>query len=445
MKRLSLTKAFLLILAVGIVTGAALARRYARSRVENPSSWRSLNQPVRDTSAEEYAVYSTIIDKLHHEDRLRLFLVRDHTAPCLRNNEWCSDKQLRDRLPQLKPETLDDYLTQNHGSAGLSKSFNLQRPALMLSDHDLSTMLITTKLKVNFAPLSSRKINWNVFYDRYPLAPGLISLSRVGFDSQLKQALVYEEIQANDNGTWGRYLVLTRESGEWLISHQAGPRGWVITSKIDYWFPEEPMPSVQHGELGTLKGRILDAKAEGLDEVQLSVLICGWDIGNLREALQRDTVMLADVVDKKTFAYRDDLKTWYRFKIVNTLSEKPRPKYATYSWFPDPPEEMKPLDEGEFVMVETNGQMEIEGVRVTQRSNSVRYSVGSTYLIFLYLDRVKRVAVRAGTEPTGVFLVGKDGTFKAYIDSPHPLRDQLARRFGNSVENLRRALQNRAR
>lgn len=93
-------------------------------------------------------------------------------------------------------------------------------------------------------------------------------------------------------------------------------------------------------------------------------------------------------------------------------------------------------------MAETNGRMEIDGVQVTQYSNSVAYSVGSAYLIFLHLDPSKRVAVRAGTEPTGVFLVGKDGTFKAYIDRPHPLRDQLARQYGNSIENLRRALKN---
>ena len=436
MRKLSLTKVFALILVSGIVTGVVVAKRYTANRVEKPSTWRSLQVPVQDTSAEEYAVYSTIIDKLHHEDRLRLFLVRDHTAPCLRNNQWCSDKQLIARLPHLMPQTVDDYVTQNQEPAPVSKAFTLQRPAVMLSNSDLSTLLVTTKLKVNYSPLSSRKINWGVFYDRYPLAPGMISLSRVGFNSELNQALVYEEIQANDNGTWGRYLVLTRESPE----RHAG--GWVIKDKIESWFPEEPMPSVQRGEIGTLKGRILDAKAEGLDEVQLSVLICGWDVGNLRQALRRDTVMLADVIDKKTLAYTDDLRTWYRFKIVDTLSERPIPKYPTYSWFPDPPEEMKPLGEDEFVMVETNGQMEIDGVRVTQLSNSVRYSVGGSYLIFLHLDRAKRVAVRAGTEPTGVFLVGKDGTFRAYIDQPHPLRDQLASRFGNSIEKLRRALKN---
>jgi hypothetical protein len=298
-------------------------------------------------------------------------------------------------------------------------------------------MLIETKLKVNFSPLSNRKINWSEVYDRFPLAPGLISLSRVGFDSEMKQALVYEEIQANDNGTWGRYVVLRNEG---LIPHQLGRRGWVITGRIESWFPEQPRPSVQHGEVGTLKGRILDAKAEGLDEVKLSVIICGWDIGNLREALKRDSVMLAEVVGKQTFADTDGLRSWYKFKIVDMLSEKPFPPYPIYSSFPDPPEEMRPVKEDEFVMIETNGQMEIEGVRVTQLSNSVRYSVGGTYLIFLHLDPAKRVAVRAGTEPTGVFLVDKDGTFRAYIDRPHPLRDELARRYRNSIAKLRMAL-----
>jgi len=439
-KKLSLTKVFALILVAGILTGLVVAQRYTANPVENPATWRALGQPFRDTSAEEYAVYSTIIDTLHHEERLRVFPIRDHTAPCARNNEWCSPGQLRNRLPDLRAETLNDYVAQNHTAAALSKSFGLRRPAIMLSDPDLSSMLVTTKLKVNFSPLSSRKINWSVFYDRYPLAPGMVSLSRVGFDSEMKQALVYEEMQANDNGTWGRYLVLRKESGEWLISHQPGPRGWEITGKIESWFPEEPLPSVQHGELGTLKGRILDAKAEGLDEVQLMVLICGWDIGNLRQALQRDTIMLADVVDKKTFPDSDGLRTWYRFRIVDTLSEKPLPKYPMYSTFPDPPEEMMPLQENEFVMVETNGQMVIDGVRVTQLSNSVRYSVGRTYLIFLHLDPAKRFAVRSGTDPHGVFLVGEDGTFKAYIDEPHPLRDDLGKQYGNSIENLRRAL-----
>ncbi len=429
MKRLSVKLALSVIIAGGLVTGVVLARRYMRGRAATPSTWRSLDQPVRDTSAEEYAVYSSIIDAIHHEDRLQVFVIRDHTAPCGRSDEWCAVKQIKNRLPGVQPETLDDYVKQNEQPVALAQSFNLPRPAVLLSDQSVSELLITTRVKVDFSSLPVRKIQWGEFYQRYPLAPGLISLSRVGFNSRMDQALVYEEIVGNTDGTWGRYLVLRKQSGKWLIE-----------GKIESYFPAALPPSAQHGEWGTLKGRILDAKAEGLDEVQLSLLICGWDIGNLRQALQRDTVMLADVIDKKTFPDTYGLRTWYRFRIVDTLSEKPMPKYPTYSNYPDPPAEMMPLQENEFVMVETNGQMVIDGVHVTQFSNTVRYSVGGTYLIFLHLDPAKRVAVRSGTEPTGVFLVGKDGTFKAYTDGPHPLRDALEKQYGNSIENFRRAL-----
>ena len=203
---------------------------------------------------------------------------------------------------------------------------------------------------------------------------------------------------------------------------------------------QQPSAIVQQGEPGSLQRQIYDARAAGSHEVQLSLLNCGWDIGSLRQALARDTVVLAEVTGKETFADKYDLRTWYRFKIIDTLAEKPMPKYAIYSSLPDPPEDMQPVKADEFVALEANGQLEIDGVKVTQRSNGVEYAVGRTYLIFLHIDPFKRVAVRSGTDPLGVFLVSKDGTFKPYVDVQYPLRDQLAKRFGNSIAKLRDGL-----
>jgi hypothetical protein len=425
----SLTKAIFIVVVGIALAGGAVFVYYARARVYKPVGWRSIEQPVPYTSAEEYDVYSAIIDKLHYEDRLRVFVVRDHTAPCLRNPEWCADKQVGNRFPNLKSETLDDYVYQNRESTALRESFKLQRPAAMISNRDLTSLLIRTNRTINFSPLPARKIEWGEFYSRYPLSPGVISLSRVGFDSQGQQALVYEEILGNSDGAWGRYLVLTKKSGKWMVQ-----------DRIESYFPEEPPPSVQQGQWATLKGRILDAKAEGLDEVELSLLSCGYDIGGLREVLARDTIVLAEMVGKKTVAGHDTLTTWYRFRIVETFSQKPMPKYPNYDSLPDPPEEMRPLKEDEFVILEANGQMEIDGVRVIQRSNGVEYRDGASYLLFLHIEPRKRVAVRSGTDPLGVFLVAKDGTFKPYIDSPYPLRDQMTKRYGNSIEKLRTAL-----
>ena len=432
MNRLPLKKALAVVLFLGVVAAGALLIRYQRGRVEYRPSLRSLHLPVRDTTAEEYAVYSTIIDELHHEERLWSFVVRDHTAPCLRKHELCEPQQVSRRLPALTRETLNDYLVQNQEPALLVNTFTLPRPVTMLSDPDLQKLLIRANLNVNLSPVSSRKISWGMFYERNPLSPGMISLSRVGFDSQLSQALVYEEVQGNDNGTWGRYIVLKKEG-------QASD--WIIQEKIENWFPEEPLPSLAQGEWGTLKGLILDAKAEGIMEIELSSILCGWDIGNLNQVLRRDTIVVAEVIGKKTFAGTYDLRTWYKFKTVETLSQRPIPKYLLSESWPVPPEEVKPLVD-EFVIVEVNGEMEIDGIRVIQYSNSVAYSVGSTYLLFLHMEPSKRVAARSGTDPLGVFRVGEDGTFSSYIARPYPLRNQMAKRFGNSINNLRSALKN---
>ena len=433
MKRPSLKKALALVLCLGVVAAGALFIRYQRGRIEYRPSLRSLQLPIRDTTAEEYAVYSTIIDELHHEERLWSFVVRDNTAPCLRQHEFCEPPKVSSRLPGLTRDTLNDYLVQNQESAHLVNTFSLQRPVTMLSDPDLQKLLTRTNLNVSLSPLSSRKIGWGAFYQRYPLSPGMISLSRVGFDSKLRQALVYEEVQGNDNGTWGRYIVLKKDLGQ--------TSDWMIQEKMENWFPEEPPPSLAQGEWGTVKGQILDAKAEGIKEIELRSMICGWDIGNLHQVLRRDTVVVAEVVDKKTFADTYDLRTWYKFRAVETLSQRPIPKYLLSESWPDPPEEAKPASD-EFVIVEVNGEMEIDGVRVIQYSNSAAYSVGSTYLLFLHIEPAKRVAARSGTDPLGVFLVGEDNTFSSYIDRPYPLRDQMAKKFGNSLNNLRSALKN---
>ncbi|HKO98762.1 MAG TPA: hypothetical protein VJU86_17315 [Pyrinomonadaceae bacterium] len=442
MNRIPHLRWLLLILAVGILAGGLIAIRAKRVRVPATSTWRSLDLPVRDIAAEEYSIYSTIIDRLHAEDRLRAYVVRDHTLPCKRVYEWCQPGQLQNRMPRLQSETLNDYLVQNQQSVALSNSFNNQPPVALASDRDLSKMLIATKRQVDFDSLPSRKISWSLFYEQHQLTPGLISFSRVGFNASMDQAFVYTEIQANDNGTWGRYLALAKESAARSSGPAAGNGGWVISEKVESWMPEAPAPSIQQGELGTLKGRILDAKAEGLDRVELSVIVCGWNIGNLRTVLARDTLMLARVKDKKTFAGTYDLTTWYKFQIVDALSEKPLPKIPGYESPHPAPQEMQPIRDDEFVIPETNGQLEIDGVTVKQYSNGVNYKVGDTYLIFLNLSPATRVAFRSGTDPLGVFLVHKDGTFSPYLKEPYSLGDQMAKRFGNSTENLRNALKN---
>ena len=214
------------------------------------------------------------------------------------------------------------------------------------------------------------------------------------------------------------------------------------------WTAGRPQPATQQhplaanygsAEIGTLKHRILEAKTKGENTVELGILACGWDIGSLQEALSRDTVVIAELVGKKTYANTYGLHTWYRFKTEEILVEHPHPHFA-YLEFESAPSDMLPIADDEFLIRETKGQMEIDGVTVTQRSNGATYFEGQNYLLFLWIDQSKRTAIRAGTDPLGVFLVDSDGNLSPYIDRPYSLRAGLAKRFNNSIKNLRRAL-----
>jgi hypothetical protein len=216
---------------------------------------------------------------------------------------------------------------------------------------------------------------------------------------------------------------------------------WASTFKPPQSTPQQPPPRASYASPGpgTLRAEILEAKARGDNTVELSVIGCGWDIGGLRTALSRDTVVLAELVGKRTYEDTYGLRTWYRFKIKETLVENAPPRFD-HLLFQSAPSDMLPIAEDEVLVQEANGRMEIDGVTVIQHSNGAWYLEGQTYLLFLWIDPSKRTAIRTGTDPLGVFLVDNDGNLRSYVDPPYPLKTQLAKRFKNSVNNLRQAL-----
>lgn len=205
--------------------------------------------------------------------------------------------------------------------------------------------------------------------------------------------------------------------------------------------PQQPRPGASYAspEPGTLRARVLEAKAKGDNTVQLGVIGCGWEIGDPQTALSRDTVVLAELMGKKTYEDTYGLHTWYRFKIKEILVENAPPRFD-HLRFQSAPAGMLPIAEDEFLVQEANGRMEIEGVTVIQHSNGVGYLKDQTYLLFLWIDPSKRTAIRTATDPLGVFLVDNDGNLRSYVDSPYPLKTHLANRFRNSVTNMRQGL-----
>lgn len=218
---------------------------------------------------------------------------------------------------------------------------------------------------------------------------------------------------------------------------------WALRSRPPQSTPQQPPPPPQVSyptpEAGTLRASILKAKARGNNTVQFGAIGCGSDIGSLRTALSRDTVVLAELVGKKTYEEKYGLHTWYRFKTKETLLKNAPPR-VDYLLSQSAPSDMLPIAEDEFLVQEANGRMEIDGVTVIQVSNGPGYVEHQTYLLFLLLDPSKRIATRSGTDPLGVFLVDDEENLRPYVDHSYPLKTHIARRFKNSVSNMRQAL-----
>lgn len=248
----------------------------------------------------------------------------------------------------------------------------------------------------------------------------------------------------------GRHMIHSSDNKLWSVATKLGVA--VITFAIGMavylaWHtlrmsptPQQPPPlKVEKVEvtadIGTLKRQIQEAKARGENTVEIGVLGCGWGIGSLQEELSTDTVVLADLVGKKTYAETFGLHTWYRFKTRETLVEHHPPRHLAGE-FQGAPSDMLPIAEDEFLIQESNGQMVIDGVTVTQRSNGAKYLEGQTYLLFLWIDPTTRTAIRSATDPLGVFLVDSNGNLSAYVDRPYPFKAALAKRFNNSINDL---------
>jgi len=108
-------------------------------------------------------------------------------------------------LPDVTEELIDAFKTRNRQLLPL-------KPLLSLSVH---YVLIGSKEMDDI--FHRDEDGWDEFYQRYPNSPGTITLSRVGFSTDLKRALVYIGHQSHWRAGSGHFVVLRKENGDWRV------------------------------------------------------------------------------------------------------------------------------------------------------------------------------------------------------------------------------------
>lgn len=165
-----------------------------------------------EPEAEEYVVYSTLIDKMHSRDESKSLVIIDQTT-LDEQRPYDHVEALRRFSKQvpggIAPEIINDLLEKNKQPRSLSNRFNVKVDCLFLSREEISGIF--------------QKGSWNEFNAIYPKR-SIIDFSRVGFNAEMNVALVYTSASNGLRAGAGYYVFLVKENDTWAIKH-----------KVDVW------------------------------------------------------------------------------------------------------------------------------------------------------------------------------------------------------------------
>lgn len=194
----------------------------------------------------------------------------------------------------------------------------------------------------------------------------------------------------------------------------------------------------------TLRERAQLAKARGEKKVILpavsSLYMEAASPDELRQRLPEYTVVTAELVGRKSYLQGDgSIRSWYKFRVVDTLSQVPplpflAPTTDTVH------EELIPLRENEFVINRPGGRLTIDGMEIVQREHYIPdFGASQRYLLLLSFDAPRKIGeIILGSQ--SILPINPDSTVNAE-HAEHMLQRTIVEHYGGAVGQLKQALQ----
>lgn len=199
-------------------------------------------------------------------------------------------------------------------------------------------------------------------------------------------------------------------------------------------------------EPGTLDWYAEQAQLEGAS---------GWELGSGKfeyiepatwdEVLATQSFVVVEPIEHRSYPNQSNkgIWSWWRFRLLETLSQNSVASCYTCS-IPTvlPADFPAPLSD-QIVLEKYSGSLFHNGVWLTAVEPSFpEYVIGQKYLLILDLDpRDRSGSVRMG--PLGVYRVDPSGIMTCVCESvgrENPYKDDLQARYGNSLNQLRAAM-----
>jgi hypothetical protein len=221
---MSYRKLLLLVVLLTLATGALASLQ--PSALPQLSTVAAGSAPLQ-IEDEEYAVYSALINKdikdsadaeKRGDASDRVLIINE--SPSLWDGSIADEsknffEELKRSAPQLQPETVNDLQVKSNEASRLERKFSLKIKYLLVKDEEIDALFKDNVMG-----------GWEAFHRKHPKSSGILTLSRVGFNADKTQALVYKGWSCGGLCGGGGYTLLTKKKGVWVVGPDIGPT-WV--------------------------------------------------------------------------------------------------------------------------------------------------------------------------------------------------------------------------
>jgi hypothetical protein len=160
------------------------------------------------TEMDQYDVYSAAIKHIYIGEGVKLELIEDVTSLYDVNKEDISNGLSY----KLDSELINSLIEENGEPVSLRALFNLPVNYELVSSQQIQEILAEGEGR-------------EPFFKRYPGSPGVISLSRAGFNKRMDKAILYISRVCPGLCGEGSVVLLKREGEDWIVEERI--RLWV--------------------------------------------------------------------------------------------------------------------------------------------------------------------------------------------------------------------------
>jgi hypothetical protein len=196
-------------LVVGCVMGLSLISTGART-VAGAAS-RVQTESETGVSEEEYEIYSSVIKQLYVEPNTKHVMIEERTFRYDFSVEDDEPWREKKKGVNIDVSAADDYEIKNSRQWLLNKnSFKLPAKTSLITDLDLKAIF------------HGRwgELQWINYYRRFPDTDGFVMLSRIGFNSEHTQALMYVGSRCGPGCGDIHFILMEKVNGAWVTKKE---------------------------------------------------------------------------------------------------------------------------------------------------------------------------------------------------------------------------------